>query len=65
MAPSLADRIMSRSSQARLSELLGIVVQAMRAIDDEFGGAMGPNGEAWDQLLNHMLPGKSCFHIFE
>lgn len=61
MAPPLADRIMSRSSQARLSELLGIVVQAMRAIDDEFGGAMGPNGEAWDQLLNHMLPGKSCF----
>ncbi|KAB2571306.1 hypothetical protein DBV05_g10035 [Lasiodiplodia theobromae] len=36
-----------------------MVVQGMRAIDDEFGGAMGPNGEAWDQLLNHMLPGSS------
>ncbi|KAF9635008.1 hypothetical protein BFW01_g5903 [Lasiodiplodia theobromae] len=61
MAPPPVDRVISRSSQARLSELLNMVVQGMRAIDDEFGGAMGPNGEAWDQLLNHMLPGKLCF----
>ncbi|KAL1642608.1 hypothetical protein SLS58_005378 [Diplodia intermedia] len=57
--PPTIDRLLNRSSQARLSELLNIVVQGMQAIEDEFGGSMGPNGQGWDDLLNLMPPGST------
>lgn len=48
----------SRQSQARMSELLNILVQAGQAMHDEFDSTMGPDGQGWDSLLDAMFSGE-------